>query len=403
MRVTEAERERVAQVVRDNAASLLRLARAHSLCEDDAADAYQRTLEIYLRRLDRVDHATAGAWLRTVCKHEAMRLRASRQRILASEDMAWDERPSPDAGEAHERAESLERVAHAAEALQACRPEEAQAMLLRADGSSYKEIGELCGWSYAKVNRCLAGGRARFLARFASIESGAACAGYLPVLSAIVDGEATPEDYLSVRPHLRHCASCRSTLKALYDSEPALKALAPPGALLALAPDGPGLIARALESLSAQVGERMVRAQSLVEAAAASKAAAVVASTAAVAGGAAAVDHASRAQAHERPRAAAPARVERAPVPRPHRPQAKPASVAPTAVRPVPTATAAARPAPTPAMRSTAAPTRTPPATAAPEFSIEAAPPPAPPSAAPPPAPASARKAAATDDLGFER
>ena len=67
--------DRVIAVITENAASLLQIARAHSLCADDAHDAYQRTLEIYLERLDRVDDATAGRYLRTVCKHEAMRIR----------------------------------------------------------------------------------------------------------------------------------------------------------------------------------------------------------------------------------------------------------------------------------------------------------------------------------------
>ena len=35
------------------------------LCDDDAQDAYQRGLEIYLHRLDRVDPATAGAFSTT--------------------------------------------------------------------------------------------------------------------------------------------------------------------------------------------------------------------------------------------------------------------------------------------------------------------------------------------------
>jgi hypothetical protein len=136
--------------------------------------------------------------------------------VLTAHPVEWDERPSVEARDMEERAVSLERVAQAAEALQACRPEEAQAMLLRAGGSSYAEISEACGWSYSKVNRSLATGRARFLARYARIESGEACAGYAPVLSAIVDGGATPDDYLIVRPHLRHCASCRATLKGLF-------------------------------------------------------------------------------------------------------------------------------------------------------------------------------------------
>lgn len=81
-----------------HAESLLRLARRYSYCADDAQDAYQRTLEIYLERLDRVEEATAGAWLRTVCKHEAMRIRAPRQRVLPREEVDFDARPSTDVG-----------------------------------------------------------------------------------------------------------------------------------------------------------------------------------------------------------------------------------------------------------------------------------------------------------------
>src|SRR3954451_18753620 len=187
---TRTTNDRVTAVIQDNAASLLRIARAHSLCADDAQDAYQRALEIYLERADRVDDATAGSWLRTVCKHEAMRIRRQRQRTLGVDEADLEAQPSPDAPDPDERAASLERVARAAEALQGCKPDEVTAMLLKADGSSYAEIGELTGWTYTKVNRCLAEGRARFLKRFASIDSGAACDDWAPVLSAIVDGQA---------------------------------------------------------------------------------------------------------------------------------------------------------------------------------------------------------------------
>ena len=35
------------------------------------------------------------------------------------------------------------------------------ALILQAQGYSYAEIQQLCGWTYTKVNRCLAEGRAR--------------------------------------------------------------------------------------------------------------------------------------------------------------------------------------------------------------------------------------------------
>src|SRR4051812_34363180 len=153
------KQDRVVAVIQENAASLLRIARLHSICADDAQDAYQRTLEIYLERLDRVDEATAGAWLRTVCKHEAMRIRTARQRVLPNEEFDFDARPSTDLGDADEKMAGFERVSRAAEALQGCKPDEVRALLLKADGSSYAEIGELLGWTYTNVWRPLWRGR----------------------------------------------------------------------------------------------------------------------------------------------------------------------------------------------------------------------------------------------------
>jgi hypothetical protein len=52
----------VVRTVQCHADSLLRLARRHSLCVDDAYDAYQRGLEIFLKHAGRLDPATAASW-----------------------------------------------------------------------------------------------------------------------------------------------------------------------------------------------------------------------------------------------------------------------------------------------------------------------------------------------------
>ena len=78
---------RVAAMVKQHGEALLRVARRHSLCEDDAHDALQRGLEIYLRRLDRVDPATEVAWLKVVVKHEAMAVRRARSDSVTSEEI----------------------------------------------------------------------------------------------------------------------------------------------------------------------------------------------------------------------------------------------------------------------------------------------------------------------------
>ena len=53
------------------------------------------------------------------------------------------------------------RLADAIRLLLELKPQERLALILQAHGYSYAEIRRLCGWTYTKVNRCLAEGRAR--------------------------------------------------------------------------------------------------------------------------------------------------------------------------------------------------------------------------------------------------
>src|ERR671916_1754430 len=84
-------RSRVAAVVAKHERALLRVARQASLCHDDALDAYQRALEIFVRRVDTVDPATELAWLKVVVRHEAMAIRRARCESVADEELELDE------------------------------------------------------------------------------------------------------------------------------------------------------------------------------------------------------------------------------------------------------------------------------------------------------------------------
>src|SRR5206468_12122545 len=55
----------VVAVIQEHAAALLAVARRHSLCTDDAHDAYQRALEIFVRRAHALDRDRVGGWLRS--------------------------------------------------------------------------------------------------------------------------------------------------------------------------------------------------------------------------------------------------------------------------------------------------------------------------------------------------
>ena len=289
---SKAAEELVLRTIATHADSLLRTARRNSLCFDDAQDAYQRGLEIFMLHADRLDAGRAGAWLHTVVKHEAIALRRSRQRLVGAEEADLDahqERrlPTPD-----EQLLSFDLVSRSAEALQRLKPQELRALWLKAQGHSYNDIGEITGWSYTKVNRCLTEGRRNFLERYAGIEVGDECRRWAPVISAMVDGEATPEQMLDLRPHLRNCPGCRATLKALQDSTRPLAAVLPVP-LIAAASGGSdwlsSVLLRAYEAVAGGLHERAVttvtKAQVALEASAAGKVAAVAASAAAVAGG----------------------------------------------------------------------------------------------------------------------
>ncbi len=301
--------ELILRMVAAHADSLLRTARRFSLCPDDAQDAYQRTLEIFMAHADRLDIESAAGWLHVVVKREAQAIRRSRQRFVTSDEVDFDKYESRSTPTPDERLASFDLVGRAAEALQRLKPQELRALWLKAQGHSYNEISALTGWSYTKVNRCLTEGRRSFLSRYATIESGAECELWLPVISAMVDGEALPEQLMALRPHLRNCPGCRATLKTLQGSSEPLAAVLPiplVGAVAGNEDQLTNLITRAYETIVGGFHERAIhsftKAQTVVEAASAGKLAAVAASAAAVAGGGyAAVERKVPVRGHDKP------------------------------------------------------------------------------------------------------
>src|SRR3954451_9909009 len=204
---------RVEAMVTRHGAAVLRVANQFSLCHDDALDAYQRAFEIYLRKLESVDPATEGAWLRGVVKHEAMAIRRGRLASVDREGVDLDTSVHHGLREVDEEVASGERVDRSVEALRALKPDEARALLLKAEGLSYQEIGKHFGWTYTKVNRSITEGRARSLKVFSRLEQGEECAAQEAALRALATGTATSADVVSIRPHLRHCASCRAAVR----------------------------------------------------------------------------------------------------------------------------------------------------------------------------------------------
>jgi RNA polymerase sigma factor (sigma-70 family) len=292
-------------------AQILATARRYAATPEDAEDAYQRGLEILLTKAPATNEEELVPWLKTVVKHEAFALRRQRERHSpVTDDGELGERGTS-TGATHDQAERYERLRQGAEALRQLKPQEIRALLLRAEGYSYREICEITGWTYTKVNRCLTEGRQALAVRLAGIQGGVECAKLAPLLSALADGEAGAEQLAVLRPHLRTCLACRAQLKQFRAAPARVAALVPPAALAA--GDG-GTVRSLLESVvgavqhkAAAVGER---AHAAAELAAGQKVAAVAASAAALAGGGTAVDHFAN---HQGPPQAEAQQVEAAP------------------------------------------------------------------------------------------
>ena len=231
-RPEEDARAATLRLIDRHAAQVMRTARRYAASVEDAEDAYQRAVEIMLTKAPDVPDAELLPWFKTVVRHEAFALRRKDDRIAfvarrgdgeaVEEDDFVSLSPSPT-----EQAERLERLRIGAEALNGLKPQEAQALTLLAQGYSYSQICDETGWTYTKVNRCLAEGRQRFVSRVAGIESGAECERLAPKLSALADGEAPAADVTELRRHLRGCLACQSDLRELHLTPAAVGALMP--------------------------------------------------------------------------------------------------------------------------------------------------------------------------------
>jgi RNA polymerase sigma factor (sigma-70 family) len=281
-------------------AQILATARRYAATPEDAEDAYQRGLEILLTKAPTTREEELVPWLKTVVKHEAFALRRQRERHSpVTDDGRLSDRPTPPAI-THDQAEQLERLGQGAEALSKLKPHEIRALVLKAEGYSYREICELTGWSYTKVNRLLTEGRRAFLRRVAAIQRGGECERLAPLLSALADGEASSDDLAVLRPHMKTCLACRAALKEFRAAPAKVAALVPVEAVV-----GEGRLRSAFESVLGSLQQKAEsalgaaqhktaaisdRAHAAAELATGQKLAAVAASAAALAGGGTAVD-----------------------------------------------------------------------------------------------------------------
>jgi RNA polymerase sigma factor (sigma-70 family) len=163
-----------AQIYAAHRARLLAIARRNCVNADDAEEALHDAFILFIEHFDTSDEASPLAWLTLTLKRRCWALYKRRGRLtrlgptVASRAAAGSLSAAPSSPE--EATELADELARWERRLSELKPDERRALLLFALGYSYREICELSGWTYTKVNRCLVEGRAKLRHPAHSIE-----------------------------------------------------------------------------------------------------------------------------------------------------------------------------------------------------------------------------------------
>jgi RNA polymerase sigma factor (sigma-70 family) len=133
---------------------LLAVARRNTRREADAADALQEAFAAFIADYDPERGSPPIAWLTLTLKRRCWRL--NERRAVETEPLALAEIL---VGESLDPAPRIATRDEARQRLGALKADERRAIVLHAAGYTYGEIGERCGWTPTKVNRCLYEGR----------------------------------------------------------------------------------------------------------------------------------------------------------------------------------------------------------------------------------------------------
>lgn len=157
------------QLYRERYHYLLRIARRNG-AGDDADDAVNDAFAAFIDKFDPDGEAPPLAWATltlkrrcwAICRSRHLDRRAGQEAAPGSTEPGFSiaNIPAETAG-VDEAIERADYVLEASERLAALKPAERWALGLIAAGYSYQEVGQITGWSYTKINRSAAEGRAR--------------------------------------------------------------------------------------------------------------------------------------------------------------------------------------------------------------------------------------------------
>jgi RNA polymerase sigma factor (sigma-70 family) len=198
------------QLYRDHHGRLFAIARKNAANSSDAEEAVQFGFLAFIEHFDPDDEAPPLAWLTLVTKRECW-ARYNRRRLdrSANREVAAGALINSIPSRATGPEQLVAQVDEARAKLATLKPQELHALSLLAAGYTYKEIVAMNRWTYTKVNRCIAEGRARLRANAATEQ---------PQMHH--PGDETPRaDALASRPAKKEEAVDSSDLDRLIGSE----------------------------------------------------------------------------------------------------------------------------------------------------------------------------------------
>jgi RNA polymerase sigma factor (sigma-70 family) len=144
---------------------LLGIARRNAASDADAEEALQDTFANFIQSYDPRGEAPALPWLTVALKRQCWRMRENAhldRRVAALPESTHEEPTGLIERRPANSPATAERVAERDEArgrLGRLKRDERTALVLKAAGYSYDEIGRRCSWSKTKINRSLYEGR----------------------------------------------------------------------------------------------------------------------------------------------------------------------------------------------------------------------------------------------------
>ena len=222
-------RRRLCLAAMAGAPGLLRYAARFAPSLEDAEDAYQRGMEVALTKGPIGPTEEFVAWLHVVIRNEATTMARRRGRETPAGDnivTAVDERGA-EAREPAAVAEWRERYRTLQDAMTSLNEAERVCLLLRTAGVSRAEIGSMTGYTDRKVERSIVRARKRLHAWHLDLAKGARCVTLQHTLERVADREADARERRMVSRHVRHCGTCRATLRARRQTNAGITVLVP--------------------------------------------------------------------------------------------------------------------------------------------------------------------------------